>query len=52
MKINVMTDVLEDHFEMATGYLAGLATGIIQAREQRRQTATNTLEAAAPPIGA
>ena len=33
-------------------FLAGLAAGIIQAREQRRQTATNESEAAASPIGA
>ncbi len=49
---DVMIDVLEDHFEMATGYLAGLATSIIQAREQRRQLATSEPDAAAPPIGA
>lgn len=45
-------DVLEDHFEMATGYVAGLASGIIQAREQGRQAAAEALEAAAAPVGA
>jgi CRP-like cAMP-binding protein len=42
---DVMIDILEDHFEMAIGYLAGLAGGIIQAREQRRGLAAPALEA-------
>jgi CRP-like cAMP-binding protein len=32
---DVMIDILEDHFEMAIGYLAELADRIIQAREER-----------------
>ncbi len=52
VETDVTIDVLEDHFEMATGYLAGLASGVIQAREQRRQPAAKALEAAAAPVGA
>lgn len=37
---------------MAIGYLTGLASGIIQARERQRQPAAKALEADAAPVGA
>jgi CRP-like cAMP-binding protein len=52
VETDVMIDILEDHFEMAIGYLAGLAAGIIQAREQGRGLAVPALEAADTPIDA
>jgi CRP-like cAMP-binding protein len=49
---DVMIDIFEDHFEMAIGYVEGLAAGIIQAREQRRGLAVPAPEDAETPVDA